>query len=271
MLRTKQLQKFIPKKWRPLIKKIYVKWHNPLSQKEYNELPALKCTIAYNKYGGYCVPESSQHRPAAQKILFRDVYEPKTIEYLIANCGNGDIVHAGTYFGDFLPALAKNAAQGATIWAFEPNIENYECANVTVLINRLHNVVLHNAGLGCEDKNSYVVTSSPSGKALGGLSKIVDNDSPGQKQTVQLMTIDNIISTERNVSVIQLDVEGYEEYALKGGIATIRRCLPIIIVETSPTSELITGEWFRTNILGLGYKQQQKIHGNIVFIPATKR
>lgn len=272
MVRAKQLlRKFVPQKWRPLLKKIYNNIYSPLSQQEYDKLQVLKCTIAYNKYGAYCVPDSSRHRPAAQKILFRSVYEPKTIEYLIANCGSGDIVHAGTYFGDFLPALAKNIAPEATLWAFEPNKENYECANITILINRLHNVVLHNAGLGCENKQSFVITSSPNGKALGGLSKIVDEETSAHKQVVDIVAIDDVIGNERNVSVIQLDVEGYEENALKGSIATIRRCLPIIMVEVSPTSKLLEGKWFQANILNLGYEKSQMIHGNVVFIPTTKK
>ena len=270
MVRVKQLlRKFVPQQWLPFIKKIYTNIYSPLSQREDDKLQVLKCTIAYNKYGAYCVPNSSRHRPAAQKILFRDVYEPETIEYLIANCGSGDIVHAGTYFGDFLPAVAKNIAQGAILWAFEPNKENYECANITILINRLHNVVLHNAGLGCENKQSYVVTSSANGKALGGLSKIADDET--SQQAVSIITVDDAIGSERNISVIQLDVEGYEEEVLKGSIATIRRCLPIIIVEVSPTSTLIHGEWFRTNILSLGYKKSLMLHGNVVFISSTKK
>ena len=57
-----------------------------LSYEKYDALTALKCSISYNTYGGYCVPNSSRHRPAAQKILANDVYEPRTIEFIISNC-----------------------------------------------------------------------------------------------------------------------------------------------------------------------------------------
>ena len=89
---------------------------------EYNSHSVLQCCIAYNKYGGYCVPLSSLHRPAAQRILSGDVYEPNTIEFLISNCSDGDIVHAGAYFGDFLPALSRSCAPNAKIWvSVDPN------------------------------------------------------------------------------------------------------------------------------------------------------
>src|SRR4051794_31263860 len=59
----------------------------------------LQCYVSYNKYGGYCVPQSSSHRGAAQAILSGGVFEVDTIEFMIKNVGHGDIVHAGTYYG----------------------------------------------------------------------------------------------------------------------------------------------------------------------------
>jgi hypothetical protein len=67
------------------------------------------------------------------------------LAFLQENCQSGDIVHAGPYFGEFLPALADVADN---VWAFEPKEENYRCAVITQMINQLHNVELHNAALG---------------------------------------------------------------------------------------------------------------------------
>jgi hypothetical protein len=108
----------------------------------------LHCCIAYNKYGGYCVPMSGVHRPAARRVLAGEVWEVPTIEFMSSRYTGGDIVHAGTYFGDFLPPLARFASEDARIWAFEPNPESYRCARITVEINQLGNVHIMNAGLG---------------------------------------------------------------------------------------------------------------------------
>ncbi|CAH9018420.1 hypothetical protein [Candidatus Nitrosacidococcus sp. I8] len=54
-------------------------------------ISTLKCTIAYNQYGGYCIPQSSSYRAEAQSILLGKVYEPKTIEYLLTHCGDVEI------------------------------------------------------------------------------------------------------------------------------------------------------------------------------------
>ena len=110
------------------------------SKDQYEALSALKCIVSYNKYGGYCVPELSRERPAAKRILAHDIYEPGTIERLQTHCGEGDVVHAGTYFGDFLPAIAGALARNARAWAFEPNRENYRCARITLELNDIPNV-----------------------------------------------------------------------------------------------------------------------------------
>jgi hypothetical protein len=90
----------------------------------------IEYTLASNFYGSYCVPLSSAHRPAAKKILGGEVWEPETIQFLTSI--RGDIVHAGTYFGDFLPALSASRVPGEKIFAFEPSRENFQCAQMTL-------------------------------------------------------------------------------------------------------------------------------------------
>lgn len=238
-----------------------------LSGWNFDRQTVLRCIVSYNKYGGYCVPERSRHRPAAQKILSNDVYEPRTIEFITSNCGNGDIVHAGTYFGDFLPALSKGCAANSIVWAFEPNSENYRCADITLQINDVKNVVLTNAGVGSKRERLPMKTADRGGCALGGASHIVARDSGALHgtETIQVVTIDDTIEPNRTVSIIQLDVEGHEKQALIGALETIRRCLPIIILETLPGSTLVTSDWFRENVLSLGYRMANAIQGNTVF------
>lgn len=260
----------------PAAKRIYWKlFANELktdfSPEIYDELAALKCIVSYNKYGGYCVPESSVHRPAAKAILTNDVWEPQTIHFIIENCGNGDVVHAGTFFGDFLPAVSKCLTKNSKLWAFEPNPENYRCARITLEINDINNVVLTNAGLGAKREILLLQTMDETGRALGGASRII-----GKKKneailgkSVQIVTIDDTIGSDRNVSIIQLDVEGYEKEALSGALQIIKRCLPILILEVLPNSTLLDSDWFVENILNLGYQKINNIHENSVFICMT--
>ncbi len=251
-----------------LLRKLGVKAEGErLSDTQFRALSALKCQIGYNKYGAYCLPESSLHRTATRKVLSGEVYEPQTIAFMRQNCAGGDIIHAGTYFGDFLPGLAQACSPNTKIWAFEPNPENFRCAQVTVLINGLDNITLTNAGLGSQQGKLAIRTKDESGRGLGGKSRIVD---PGELdptffQDTEIVAIDSIVERTRPVSIIQLDVEGFEEAALSGALHTIQENLPILILEIGRKSQLLDNTWFSANILGLGYKPTGTLHSNTVF------
>ncbi len=124
---------------------------------------------ASNIYGRYCVPRSSCMRPAARTIIAGKVWEKDTIRFVAQNCGNGDVVHAGAFFGDFLPGLSQALHPDARLWAFEPSRENFLCAQETVALNGLANVVLANAGLGARQGTGTLCVSA-GGEAHGGAS-----------------------------------------------------------------------------------------------------
>ncbi len=232
------------------------KRNKPLNTKD----STLGVMVAYNKYGGYCTPISSQHTPAVQKILKGSIYEPDTIEFIANNCGDGDIIHAGTFFGDFLPGLSQGLKKNAKIWAFEPNIENYKCAQITCLINNLKDVELFNVGLGSSPYKASMLVGTESGKRLGGRSKIISAPKPGIINEVKIETIDNMVPENRVVSIIQLDVEGFEKDALTGALKTIERCKPMIILEDN--DKVVETKWFTDTFSRLGYKVKKKIHHN---------
>jgi len=220
-------------------------------------MSTLKCRVAYNKYGGYCIPESCLHRPAAVRVLAGGVHEPDTIDYIAKHCSNGDIIHAGTFFGDFLPGISVALSSESKIWAFEPNLESYRCAQITIEINSLTNVVLACKGLGAQKGREFLRTRDFGGMELGGASRIVSHleSECNHGSFVEMDTIDDVIPRERNVSLIHLDVEGYEDYALRGALDTIKRCLPALIIEIWPSKAALSDSWFSKNILGMGYKK----------------
>jgi FkbM family methyltransferase len=181
------------------------------------------------------------------------VWEPRTIELLRAECGHGDIAHAGTYFGDFLPALSQALAPGAKVWACEPSLENYRCAKITIEINALHNVELRHAALGMASGHGFLKTKDAVLWALGGASRLADDGD----ERVEIVRLDDLVAG-RTVSVIQLDVEGHEEQALRGALDTIIRCRPLIVLEAIWLAKLPE---FLTD---LGYRITAEVHGNVV-------
>lgn len=223
---------------------------------------ALACCIAYNDHGGFCIPLSSRHRPAVQAILRGEVWERETIDYIRSHVGDGDIIHAGTYYGDFLPGLSRSIGPGAVVWAFEPNPENVRCARITIEMNGLANIRLTAAALGEREGTLSLVITDAKGIPLGGASHVhgvSHPDGDGDSIVIPMTTLDDAIGSDRRISIVQLDVEGYERSVLAGAMKIIRRCKPILILESLPDQS-----WLSENLFPLGYRVEGRVEENTI-------
>jgi FkbM family methyltransferase len=111
-------------------------------------------------------------------------------------CGNFEIVHA-----------------------FEPVKDFRDCFNLNV---KAKNVKLYDCALGSE--NSFVsmeIDQSNYGKTH------IKNQSPA-RQTV-IKKLDDF--KFENIDFIKIDVEGYEEFVIKGALETLKKNHPLIIIE----------------------------------------
>jgi FkbM family methyltransferase len=223
--------------------------------------PQWDCSIAYNPLGGYIVPMSSSARNCSQHILNGRVFEPRMPDFVAKHVGSGDIIHAGTFFGDFLPAFSRSMARGALVWAYEPVAENYACAKATLELNRVENVVLSLAGLGEKSSEGVIVTTDSAGMALGEVAYVSTSsaDRVGDTEAIHIVSIDESVPADRSISIIQLDVEGFEEQALNGALKTISRCKPILVLETLPPPA-----WVARHLTPLGYRVREGVHANVV-------
>jgi FkbM family methyltransferase len=215
--------------------------------------------VAENQYGRYHVPEGLEGRPASKAVLSGNVYEPETIAFMRAQAGDGDIIHAGAFFGDFIPALSGALAPDRRLWAFEPNPGNFEAAQKTVALNGLTNVTLTHAALSNRDEEIHFLTHDEKGNSLGGVSKFVEEDGPGVTR-VKAVMLDYIVPLDRKVSILQLDVEGHEKQALKGAWHIIHKWEPILILEYFGQEQ-----WITRTFRGIEYRKIGKLHGNFVY------
>ena len=225
----------------------------------------MKTIIAKNKYGTYCIPSVSRNRVSAKRITNGQVWEPETIDFIRKYCQH-DLIHAGVYFGDMLPAFKMINK----VWAFEPNGVNYQCALKTIELNNLTNVSLMNVALGEESKIVDLMVERD-GKILGGGSKVIyrgpqsgtqELGRMGKKHKtvrVSMTTLDSIIPQNSQISIIHLDVELYELMVLKGAIDIIKRCSPFLILETH---RLDQNQELQQFLADFDYKQytKEKVH-----------
>ncbi|WP_424988408.1 FkbM family methyltransferase [Microbulbifer sp. S227A] len=215
--------------------------------------------IGRNRFGLYHIPAAVQSRPAARAVLAGRVFEPDTIDFMRANCGDGDIIHAGTFFGDFLPGLSAGMAKGAKVWAFEPNPGSFAAAQQTVTLNDLGNVELQNSAVSDRAGELLFQTHRKDGSPMGGVSRVVE--APGQGvSAVGSVMLDYAVPTARKVSILQLDVEGHEKSALQGAYHIINLWQPILVLEYFEQAR-----WISRTFRNLKYRAVGKVHGNHVY------
>jgi FkbM family methyltransferase len=222
-----------------------------------------KNLIAKNEYGLYSIPEEVSYTYTAQFILDGGVHEDTTIEYLQSIGGN--IIHAGSGFGDFLPAL-KNCNK---VWVFEPNTLMYESSLETISLNNLVNVEIFPFALGRYDGTANLKHIDERGLEMGPRSEM--NDS-GIK--VKMVKMDSMIPKDTKISLIHLDLEGYEFAALNGAKEIIERDKPILVLEIDTRAVLYND--FMLSINYVPHKQlifnsnERMVFVNTVYIHKDK-
>jgi len=172
----------------------------------------------------YCIPKYASHRPAVRALVNGQIHEPETHKFVETFCSkyDGSIIHAGTFFGDMLPNFSK-FVQG-NVYAFEPVLENYVLAKLSVERNQLLNVVLTNSALSEKVGNLKMETKQENGLHAGGASRVAASGHICSSLTIDCLGANDIV-------LIQLDVEGHELMALKGAEQTIKKCRPVIAIE----------------------------------------
>lgn len=176
---------------------------------------------AKNKYGMHFVPLGTEYTYTSQKILSGGVHEPETIEFIRKTHRGKAIIHAGAGFGDFLPAF-KDLTR---VYTFEPNPSNLEAVHATVEANGLDNVSVIPCALGAYSGMIDMQFADDIGRPMGVRSEV------GTGKSVLVTTLDKVIPEDEEISVIHLDLEGYEFEALDGARKIIDKWHPIVILE----------------------------------------
>lgn len=129
-------------------------------------------------------------------------------------------IDGGAFNGD--TAIALLPYKPEKVWCFEPDDHNFDLLNETIAKNSLESVVIpYKFGIG--DRN-YQASFDNSG-IMG--SKIIEKGD----SSIDVKTIDSLTSEiEGRIGLIKLDIEGFEQEAIRGAKQTIRRDRPLLII-----------------------------------------
>lgn len=163
---------------------------------------------------GWWWPNSDEERGRGAWIdLFYNF--SKTPEKIASICQNKRvIVQAGGNCGIY---VKKYAELFETVYTFEPDPVNFYCLNLNVTNA---NVYKFQAAVGVDRECISIFNEMPYNAGAGHVKR------GGVIPTIRIDDLGLLVC-----DVIQLDIEGFELYALQGAIETIKRCKPIIVLE----------------------------------------
>lgn len=186
--------------------------------------------IYANKFGKYYFPKGLEK--GIDRIVKNGfIHEKNTLNFIKNNItSNTSIITAGTHIGTFLPLFSKIAKK---VYGFEPILENYHYAKLNIELNLLNNINLYNFALGDKECELYIIEHNLIEKSL---CRVVNNyDINCTKiKSKKLDSINEILNCE--ISIIQLDVEGFENKVLSGAQKIIEKFNPILILENNNKS-----------------------------------
>lgn len=168
-----------------------------------------------------------------------DQYEPE-ISYLIKYLIRDDhiVLDIGANVGLHTVAFARAASQGH-VYSFEPVVEMADRLSANVALNGLENVTLVPCGLGAAD-DAAEMSVNTGGDGLEGTSTIagsvhLDREPDNyERRTVPVRRLDGLIASldiKGSIGFIKIDTEGFETWVIEGGMETIRKHRPSMIIE----------------------------------------
>lgn len=171
------------------------------------------------------------------------------LEYAISKCSQfRTAVQAGGNIGYWPSRMAQDFKRVVT---FEPEPIMYEC--LVKNLADLPNVEVRPEALGQAFARCSILR-----KSFGSHIVIDGNDT-------SIITLDSLFIDD--LDLLQLDIEGFELYALRGSEKTIKRCHPIIQLEIRGLSEQFgenDKEVFKL-LADIGYKQIHRMLFDFIF------
>lgn len=178
--------------------------------------------------------------PESARLTFDgSTYEPEIAFLFQRLTSPGDIVlDIGANVGLHTVALSKLVGDGRVI-AFEPVTEMADALSANCAFNRSENVTLVRAALGKESGVAEIMVNQGDPGMEGTNSMIqsihlTNNPDRYQSRQIPVCRLDDVaknLGLHDQIKLIKIDTEGFEPMVIEGGLETLRKSRPIMIVE----------------------------------------
>ena len=169
------------------------------------------------------------------ELIYCDDFERQERDFLKAFLRPGDFfVDVGANIGLFTLIAAKYVGDRGRVYAFEPCLKTYRYLLANVRLNGFKNVSPYKAALSDETVERHMTVSLDGYDAWNSLAKPIDGTN-FSTETVSCVTWDNFAGEHDlngRVTMMKIDVEGWENRVLAGGYQNLSRAdAPVLQVE----------------------------------------
>ena len=162
-------------------------------------------------------------------------YEPDELAFLAATLKPGmTVIDVGANEG--LVTLVSAACVGAAgrVLALEPSSREFDRLQANLALNRVTNVEPFRLALYSHVGSSHLSLAELGHEGLNAIGDHIANPGVGvaATETVELDTLDDFVAARGldRLDLVKLDAEGSEARILEGGVASLRRFHPLLLV-----------------------------------------
>jgi FkbM family methyltransferase len=154
-------------------------------------------------------------------------------ESVLRHVTSGDwVIDVGANVGIVSGQLANQTGPSGHVWACEPIPANAERIRGLVNTNRLSQIRTFDVAIGAEDGELLLRLPGPGGSGWASVTASwIDSD----EIRVSARSLDSVIEQSgppaRRLSLIKIDVEGYESQVIAGSVRTLAQYHPLLYVE----------------------------------------
>ena len=160
--------------------------------------------------------------------FFIDDYEESI--FIIHYLTDKDLfIDVGSNHGHY--TMISSGICGSTSISIEPVKKTFDRLKINIELNKLRNVKLHNIGISDSEGELFISNN------MGSMNRIINKVSDNNCELMQVSTLDNLLISEKNISLIKIDVEGYEKQVLSGSKEILKNPnLNVIIIELNDSN-----------------------------------
>ncbi len=150
-------------------------------------------------------------------------------------------IDIGANVGTAALRVARQAGRGV-VHAYEPSSSSFTDLTVNAGMNGLANLCLHRKAMGDQPGRKELYEVNPYNRGMNRfLSTKADRET--QVEVVEVATLDGEVARLglNHLDLIKIDAEGYEGHIIDGGIGTLAKFRPKLIIEITDANLRLNG------------------------------